>query len=187
LLTRLRSAGFPAIVVVGGATAVVGDPSGRTAERVALAPETVHDNALKLAEMLRRACMVVCVVGWGGTAAVAAEMAAMTHGRHHPCRFQRKPRRLWLTDRCVFGWVWAAMRARVAAVQPAHRRNVRTAGPSSFSSGGGGASSCGASRAGAQQPRLARAADGDGAAHRRGPAPEARRHARQGQRPLAAG
>ena len=57
LLLRLHVAGFPAIVVVGGATAVVGDPSGRMSERMALAPEHVQANAAKLTTMVQSAAL----------------------------------------------------------------------------------------------------------------------------------
>ena len=54
LLLHLQSAGLPAIALVGGVTAVVGDPSGRTTERAALAPATVRSNAERLEAMLLR-------------------------------------------------------------------------------------------------------------------------------------
>lgn len=54
LLLQLQAAGLPVIALVGGVTAVVGDPSGRTSERTALAPEVVLENAERLEAMLLR-------------------------------------------------------------------------------------------------------------------------------------
>ena len=54
LLLQLQAAGLPVIALVGGVTAVVGDPSGRTSERIALAPEVVLENAERLEAMLLR-------------------------------------------------------------------------------------------------------------------------------------
>lgn len=53
LLLQLQTAGLPAIALVGGVTAVVGDPSGRSSARNALPPEAVQHNAQRLHEMLR--------------------------------------------------------------------------------------------------------------------------------------
>ena len=54
LLLQLQTAGLPAIALVGGVTAVVGDPSGRSSARTALSPEEVRHNAQRLHAMLLR-------------------------------------------------------------------------------------------------------------------------------------
>lgn len=43
-LTHMRLAGFKPIILFGGATALVGDPSGRTSERDMMSEEQVRSN-----------------------------------------------------------------------------------------------------------------------------------------------
>ncbi len=51
-LARFRRAGWPVLAVVGGATAQVGDPSGRTTERSAMEAETLARNQAGLQHQL---------------------------------------------------------------------------------------------------------------------------------------
>lgn len=74
LLLQLQAAGLPAIALVGGVTAVVGDPSGRSSERTALPPETVRQNAERLDAMLRR--LLGCGQGEGSGAPVVLDNSA---------------------------------------------------------------------------------------------------------------
>jgi tyrosyl-tRNA synthetase len=54
MLSRFQRAGHRPIVVVGGATGMIGDPSGRSAERQLLTIETIRENASKVAAQLSR-------------------------------------------------------------------------------------------------------------------------------------
>ncbi|MCX8111864.1 MAG: tyrosine--tRNA ligase [Bacteroidia bacterium] len=54
LLYHLAQLGIHPIVVIGGATARVGDPSGRKSERPLLPPEVVQQNAQKIAAQVQR-------------------------------------------------------------------------------------------------------------------------------------
>lgn len=53
-LTHFQRHGHRVLVVVGGATGMVGDPSGRSSERQLLGPEDVKQNALALKAQLSR-------------------------------------------------------------------------------------------------------------------------------------
>jgi tyrosyl-tRNA synthetase len=53
-LRELQDAGHTAVVIVGDATARVGDPSGRSKERPPLSPEQIEANTLRLIEQLER-------------------------------------------------------------------------------------------------------------------------------------
>ncbi|KAK7117164.1 hypothetical protein R3I94_022658 [Phoxinus phoxinus] len=53
-LMHFRSAGHEVIAVLGGATAQIGDPSGRSNERERLSPATVEQNARGIMESLHR-------------------------------------------------------------------------------------------------------------------------------------
>lgn len=53
-LLHCQRAGHNVIALVGGATAQVGDPSGRSSERPLLSSEEVHSNASAIAETLQR-------------------------------------------------------------------------------------------------------------------------------------
>lgn len=53
-LLHFRSAGHNVIAVIGGATARIGDPSGRQSERERLAPSTAEDNGRSIADSLWR-------------------------------------------------------------------------------------------------------------------------------------
>lgn len=72
MLARFQHAGHRPIVLVGGATGMIGDPSGRSAERQLLAPEMVAENARVVREQLSRfvsfegsnAALVVDNLGW---------------------------------------------------------------------------------------------------------------------------
>jgi tyrosyl-tRNA synthetase len=54
LVRRLALAGHRPIVVAGGATGMIGDPSGRSTERVLLDPETLRANTRAIATQLER-------------------------------------------------------------------------------------------------------------------------------------
>jgi tyrosyl-tRNA synthetase len=62
-LLRLQRSGLRPIALIGGATALIGDPTGRSADRPQLGLETVADNAAQLraqlAALLGEACLVV--------------------------------------------------------------------------------------------------------------------------------
>ncbi|KAJ1165715.1 hypothetical protein NDU88_006132 [Pleurodeles waltl] len=53
-LLHFRRAGHNCIALIGGATALVGDPSGRTREREPLSPEAVEDNVRGIRENLQQ-------------------------------------------------------------------------------------------------------------------------------------
>ncbi|XP_069811057.1 tyrosine--tRNA ligase, mitochondrial [Dendropsophus ebraccatus] len=55
-LLHFHRAGHHVIAVVGGATAQIGDPSGRQQEREALSPERVEENVRGIRELLQRLC-----------------------------------------------------------------------------------------------------------------------------------
>ncbi len=52
LLARLQKAGHKPIVLVGGATGMIGDPSGKSDERSLLDPKTLSDNVLGMRSQL---------------------------------------------------------------------------------------------------------------------------------------
>ncbi|ACU54541.1 tyrosyl-tRNA synthetase [Acidimicrobium ferrooxidans DSM 10331] len=54
LARRLIDAGHRAILVAGGATGMIGDPSGRSSERVLLDPATLRHNTARIAGQLQR-------------------------------------------------------------------------------------------------------------------------------------
>ncbi|MBG9986498.1 tyrosine--tRNA ligase [Facklamia sp. DSM 111018] len=54
VLKRFQLAGHQPIVVIGGATGSIGDPSGRTSERTLQTMETVEENARKLTAQMKR-------------------------------------------------------------------------------------------------------------------------------------
>ena len=74
MLTRFQRAGHRPIVVVGGSTGMIGDPSGRSAERQLLTPELVRANADAIRRQLERfvdftgpaAALVVNNYDWTG-------------------------------------------------------------------------------------------------------------------------
>ncbi|MBS1838437.1 MAG: tyrosine--tRNA ligase, partial [Actinobacteria bacterium] len=49
LLRRFQDAGHPPIALVGGATGMIGDPSGRSSERRFLEPEVLDGNRVDIA------------------------------------------------------------------------------------------------------------------------------------------
>jgi len=53
-LRRLQRAGHRPLVVLGGATALIGDPSGKSSERVMLSPETVDQAAESIRHQIGR-------------------------------------------------------------------------------------------------------------------------------------
>ncbi|MCW2547272.1 MAG: Tyrosine--tRNA ligase [Mycobacterium sp.] len=53
-LRRLQQAGHRPIVIAGGATGLIGDPSGRAAERALLSTEQVASNVERISSQLRR-------------------------------------------------------------------------------------------------------------------------------------
>jgi tyrosyl-tRNA synthetase len=52
MLARFQRAGHRPIIVVGGATGMIGDPSGRSAERTLLTTEVIRENALAVGKQL---------------------------------------------------------------------------------------------------------------------------------------
>jgi tyrosyl-tRNA synthetase len=54
LLRRFQQAGHKPIAVVGGATGMIGDPSGKSQERNLLSPEAIEQNLAGLREQMRR-------------------------------------------------------------------------------------------------------------------------------------
>ncbi len=54
MLARFQRAGHRPIIVVGGATGMIGDPSGRSAERQLLTVEAIRANALAVGKQLAR-------------------------------------------------------------------------------------------------------------------------------------
>lgn len=52
-LARMQRAGMTPIALVGGATGLIGDPSGRSTDRPLLSRDNVHANALAIKEQLR--------------------------------------------------------------------------------------------------------------------------------------
>ena len=54
MLRRFQQAGYRPIALIGGATGMIGDPSGKSEERNLLSPETVARNAIELGRQLRR-------------------------------------------------------------------------------------------------------------------------------------
>ena len=54
LLVHLQRAGYRSIALVGGATGMIGDPSGKSAEREFLSEETLRHNQAGIAAQLRR-------------------------------------------------------------------------------------------------------------------------------------
>ncbi len=54
MLARFQRAGHRPIIVVGGATGMIGDPSGRSAERQLLTVETIRANAVAVGKQLAR-------------------------------------------------------------------------------------------------------------------------------------
>ena len=53
-LARAQNAGLAAVALVGGATAQIGDPSGRSSERPQLQPEALQRNTAGIAECVQR-------------------------------------------------------------------------------------------------------------------------------------
>ncbi|XP_030628027.1 tyrosine--tRNA ligase, mitochondrial [Chanos chanos] len=53
-LLHFRNAGHNVIAVIGGATALIGDPSGKTTERERLSPDVVEENSRGIRESLQR-------------------------------------------------------------------------------------------------------------------------------------
>lgn len=53
-LVRFQQAGFKPIILVGGATGMIGDPSGKDSERKLLGPEEIEANARGIEAQLRR-------------------------------------------------------------------------------------------------------------------------------------
>jgi len=54
VLVHLARAGHPCVALVGGGTAMIGDPSGRSAERPLLSADEIDANAAKIGEQLNR-------------------------------------------------------------------------------------------------------------------------------------
>jgi tyrosyl-tRNA synthetase len=54
LMTHLRRAGHQVIALVGGATGMIGDPSGKSSERKLLASDEVSENTRKLSAQIQR-------------------------------------------------------------------------------------------------------------------------------------
>lgn len=75
MLARLQRAGHRPIVLVGGSTGMIGDPSGRTAERQLMTPEMVASNCEGIRRQLER-----FVSFQGGNAAIMVNNYAWTVG-----------------------------------------------------------------------------------------------------------
>ena len=71
VLVHLARAGHSCVALVGGGTAMIGDPSGRSAERPLLSASEIDANAAKIDEQLNR------VFKAAGTAAVSAANNAL--------------------------------------------------------------------------------------------------------------
>lgn len=54
ILAHLQKAGHIPIIVIGGATGMIGDPSGRSTERQLLTPEIIETNAQAIQEQIQR-------------------------------------------------------------------------------------------------------------------------------------
>ena len=54
ILRRFQQAGHRPIALVGGATGMIGDPSGKSEERNLLSPETLQANIAGMEPQLRR-------------------------------------------------------------------------------------------------------------------------------------
>ena len=55
-LQHFRMCGFRPIIVFGGATALIGDPSGRTTERNLMTQQQVENNVLSFQNQFSRLC-----------------------------------------------------------------------------------------------------------------------------------
>jgi tyrosyl-tRNA synthetase len=53
-LFRFRAAGYSPVVLFGGATGLIGDPSGRSSERSMLSMDEVHHNVSRFEHQFRR-------------------------------------------------------------------------------------------------------------------------------------
>src|SRR5262252_6491893 len=53
-LARLQRAGHSPIAIVGGGTGMIGDPSGKTQERVLLSTEQIQENVASVQRQLER-------------------------------------------------------------------------------------------------------------------------------------
>ncbi|RHW51608.1 tyrosine--tRNA ligase [Lactobacillus bombicola] len=54
ILKRFQLAGYHPVIVIGGGTGSIGDPSGRKAERVLLSPEKLHQNEVALTKQMEK-------------------------------------------------------------------------------------------------------------------------------------
>lgn len=54
LARRLAEAGWKAVLLVGGATSLIGDPGGKDVERPLLPPETIHHNVTAIKQQVTR-------------------------------------------------------------------------------------------------------------------------------------
>ena len=59
MLMRLQKAGHKIIAVVGGATGMIGDPSGKSKERNLLGDEALKENTQRIKEQLERLCALL--------------------------------------------------------------------------------------------------------------------------------
>src|SRR5881275_2168671 len=53
-LARLKRFGHSPIAIVGGGTGMIGDPSGKSQERVLLSPQQIHENVAGVKVQLER-------------------------------------------------------------------------------------------------------------------------------------
>lgn len=54
ILKRFQLAGYHPVIVIGGGTGTIGDPSGRSSERVLLSAEELHQNELALTRQMEK-------------------------------------------------------------------------------------------------------------------------------------
>ncbi|MCT6807142.1 MAG: tyrosine--tRNA ligase, partial [Bombilactobacillus sp.] len=54
ILKRFQLAGYHPVIVIGGGTGTIGDPSGRSSERVLLSAEKLHQNELALTRQMEK-------------------------------------------------------------------------------------------------------------------------------------
>ena len=54
ILKRFQLAGYHPVIVIGGGTGTIGDPSGRKSERVLLSAEKLHENEVALTKQMEK-------------------------------------------------------------------------------------------------------------------------------------
>src|ERR1700676_3780616 len=82
VLRRFADAGHNAMALAGGATGMIGDPGGRSAERNLLDAETLARNTKRIAEQLERISRVPLVNNLGWTASLTLLDFLRDVGKH---------------------------------------------------------------------------------------------------------